>query len=955
MENICQILKVLFVETKSDDVIESWLQQKGLEGYLGNKLDIDLFSRQLSHIDPSKTLDQGNIVGRVVKDKYFQKNENDSQLTFCKSPNVFNVLLHYSSSRLTLQNNTPICKYKDLLSWHQVTRELGEDLFVTSYLASLDILRREERIRFDWKSCVGHNATELNEIFSGEMMDIHAHLKGSSYNVDLNWIYLMNHIGGHERQFKEFDNKILYPESSYLYHHTSRSLYVKIVIAAVIRQFLFALGNHYDNLSIADVKDLNETQLLSLLHGKDLTFVDEQKYQESPKKRREKLEEMVWSFKDRRRSAELYNIEKVLKCTSFEEIDEYLDKIQTKLDLWRHIKGRKFYFRDLKEAIPDYAMVGKEKSVRAILCGERRLMYRMFSLVYSGEILSTSYSTLFYIYLLIKEEFRKEMVQINQTNGFANFSLYESRKTDFIPENSVYDRILPYLAVGTFLKDGKNGNRYMEVRITPKDTARKDMMSLKTTDRNVLDSGLQNPWSVIGVKRSHGEIMRDSKEKSRIEDSYKEQYHYVFHFIKIFDKIGYNDDVLSILPRHEYLRSKVKKQAMALFNFRNSGSKYVKRLTGIDAANSEIFCRPEVFATAFRFLKGHEITTKETERPADLGMTYHVGEDFYDIVDGLRAVDEVLVYFNFRNGCRLGHALVLGTDVEQYYKRRNFRINATKQVVLDNVAWLYVQSERVGASTQVLGYLKEVFQQYYQEVYRSLNDLKDISVYIYYQSWLLRGDDPHSYALCEKGNTGKFEYKVADGIMNSADSWDTASINSLPEVILARKNLQAVKLYYHYHFNGKVKKVEAQGEILRIQPAIRQELMSTIYKVQLALLNQIEKYHIAIECNPTSNFKIGEMARYDEHPITKFYNKGLNTPYAEHHICVSINTDDAGVFATSLEREYSVMALALEKVEDEQFKNSPRAIMEWLDNIRKMSREQKFYKGESDTNAENGA
>lgn len=149
MENICQILKVLFVETKSDDVIESWLQQKGLEGYLGNKLDIDLFSRQLSHIDPSKTLDQGNIVGRVVKDKYFQKNENDSQLTFCKSPNVFNVLLHYSSSRLTLQNNTPICKYKDLLSWHQVTRELGEDLFVTSYLASLDILRREERIRFD--------------------------------------------------------------------------------------------------------------------------------------------------------------------------------------------------------------------------------------------------------------------------------------------------------------------------------------------------------------------------------------------------------------------------------------------------------------------------------------------------------------------------------------------------------------------------------------------------------------------------------------------------------------------------------------------------------------------------------------------------------------------------------------------------------------------------------------
>ena len=109
-------------------------------------------------------------------------------------------------------------------------------------------------------------------------------------------------------------------------------------------------------------------------------------------------------------------------------------------------------------------------------------------------------------------------------------------------------------------------------------------------------------------------------------------------------------------------------------------------------------------------------------------------------------------------------------------------------------------------------------------------------------------------------------------------------------------------------------------------------------------MNRIESYHIAIECNPSSNYKIGEMRRYDEHPITKFYNKGLNTPYKDHHICVSINTDDAGVFSTTLEREYSLIALALEKVEDEHFSNSPRDIKDWLNNIRKMSREQVFFK-----------
>lgn len=67
------------------------------------------------------------------------------------------------------------------------------------------------------------------------------------------------------------------------------------------------------------------------------------------------------------------------------------------------------------------------------------------------------------------------------------------------------------------------------------------------------------------------------------------------------------------------------------------------RIRGIDAANSEILARPEVFAQAFRFLR-NELRT-DTQYPNNLGMTYHVGEDFLDAVDGLRAVDEVLTFY----------------------------------------------------------------------------------------------------------------------------------------------------------------------------------------------------------------------------------------------------------------------------------------------------------------------
>ena len=70
----------------------------------------------------------------------------------------------------------------------------------------------------------------------------------------------------------------------------------------------------------------------------------------------------------------------------------------------------------------------------------------------------------------------------------------------------------------------------------------------------------------------------------------------------------------------------------------------------------------------------------------------------------------------------------------------------------------------------------------------------------------------------------------------------------------------------------------------------------------------------------------------------------MSSPHPHHAISVSINTDDAGILSTSLEREYSLMALAFEKHEDEEHPNTPREIMEWLERVRLMAKEQCFNK-----------
>lgn len=57
-------------------------------------------------------------------------------------------------------------------------------------------------------------------------------------------------------------------------------------------------------------------------------------------------------------------------------------------------------------------------------------MYRMFKKIFDGTV-DSNIATLFYIYLLIKSEFRNEIVQLNDSVGFANFADYQDRKVLF--------------------------------------------------------------------------------------------------------------------------------------------------------------------------------------------------------------------------------------------------------------------------------------------------------------------------------------------------------------------------------------------------------------------------------------------------------------------------------------------------------------------------------------------
>ena len=117
-----------------------------------------------------------------------------------------------------------------------------------------------------------------------------------------------------------------------------------------------------------------------------------------------------------------------------------------------------------------------------------------------------------------------------------------------------------------------------------------------------------------------------------------------------------------------------------------------------------------------------------------------------------------------------------------------------------------------------------------------------------------------------------------------------------------------------------------------------------IYQLQDCMIKILVNKGIAIETNPSSNYMIGTIKKYDQHPIVRFNSRKLKQAVPGMSLSVSINTDDQGVFDTLLENEYALMVLALEKAKDEEGNKlyDIEDIYEWLNYVREMGIEHSF-------------
>ena len=851
LNNLQHCIKALLLDADSNRLMEAFLSEQ-------YELTEDQLVRQLRHECDNYTLDQVKAVARMYRTNWILPGATKEHVKYAQQSTLFNMLLHFvDNGLLHMDDEEPVCQWEGVLRWHELTTFIGEDVMVCAYMAGHDLInpRAQRRKNFNWVPYVRTDDVKLNVLLDMPLADIHAHLKGSSMNFEINWICLMNHIEGRREKFRELEKKV---QSDYANEKREvGDLYRKAVLAAAIR-----------------------LHLLELLYDTSSSMSD--------------------------------MLDKLMKCSETEVIME-ANKLQSKIENKRQTIGRVYESEyGGVRTIFDYAIINgisvDEVNSLTLLSGERYLLYTLMRNIYSDEYNGPKVSFLLYMYLVIKNEIRHEITQLNNSVGFDNFSIYEDRKQIFVKGHKHYENASIHLAIKGFFGERNPSNRYHETRITPCNSGKEIVRNIQK-----LDSAIES----------------DLLKKEETRWNYK----YIFHFIKLPDEQPTSE------CRHYKLRQIVKKQAQAIYDYRNSlvkgkNNEYLAdRAVGIDAANSEIACRPEVFAQAFRYLRHHTIEHPEIHRPHNLGITYHVGEDFMDVVDGLRAVTEAVKFLQLRNGDRVGHGLVLGVDVDEYYEARNYTIVMSLQMIIDNMAWLYHFVRELKEYGHILGEIRETFENCYRRVY--CNSLVP-SIDIYYGSMLLRGDAPECY---------KVDGKVVNPGGDFAE-WLSKSLNSEESCNKARKQKEARKLYYQYHYDLDGKHNGAIYEEWRVT----KDVIGAIKVIQRQLLDEVEGMGLAIECNPTSNRRIGEFDRYDEHPILKFNNEGLNL-YPKRAISVSINTDDKGVFATSIEREYALIAHAVIRqfnMNGNGFNNHD--VYKWLNGIRHNSIVQRFDKN---TNLDN--
>lgn len=470
---------------------------------------------------------------------------------------------------------------------------------------------------------------------------------------------------------------------------------------------------------------------------------------------------------------------------------------------------------------------------------------------------------------LFIQEFQQAAQSTPGLGGFRRF-FSRTRRRAFI-ESPGQTAVLEYSDAAYFLTQSRSTLRRVELRLQPPNT----------------------PQGIMQVFRAWGYVEELFNLKSL-----KIDVTFAFHLLRSESRqhaaLQDGDPPPRVRAHASYDRTSA---AIHRFRCEPECASWARRVRRIDLAGQERDATPEVAAFPMRLLRSdrdaidqlpladptahrawkwmHANDEAFVEPHLDpLTLCCHAGEDFSHPLEGLFSMAMAMEGLALRPGDTIGHGLAAGWDVDLFN-----RDNATKRTItagrlFDTLLWARSSLSKLADADRFVyevNVIDRQLQSLFSDIYTAVVAVPQMPPLPVLEDLL-----PLRYVATRPENAAR---GTAIDHLFHAETW-------LENVISAR------------------------NRTLPLDQRIRSllDLASLTKRLQVHVLEQLDERGIAIEINPSSNFRVSGVDYLKDIPFAPLMQKAADA------ITATINTDDPGVFGSRIESEYALFLTTLREI-----------------------------------------
>lgn len=555
------------------------------------------------------------------------------------------------------------------------------------------------------------------------------------------------------------------------------------------------------------------------------------------------------------------------------------------------------------------------------------------------------FAQVFLCYIRIKNRYFRERFQSTDTKGLTFFRRYFRKSSDsfgaILPPQDETRVHMIYRAA--FQNQFRCENlQKLEVKISPPRVSLQNGQNLDQEGKRALCRKIARQLSTL-----IGAYLDTMADASAYRKNDPPTLGIVFHFIRGDTSHSSRDMCWTVQEGEDAsdLVSRTRNEGMAFLDALLTLLRHIPGLSelvvGIDTASEELYADPWVYAPVYHHAR-NRLNTYPVQREGgqhiqNLGLTYHVGEDYHHLLSGLRHIDEVLSHFGYKAGDRIGHGLALQLDVEDWIDSHEV-VSLPIMDYLEDLLWVWDLCGQ--EDLQLIAYRPELEQEIMRLAEKIYHNVRGITPQVLWRTYQ-RKFDPLMPEFCQR---------MYNSYLKGLEQKPIYPLSKLPAqrgfcVLLNGAELPPQdKLIQDEVWDSDKLLTTHYCPIYRShykQPCFvhnSRRFLPLFQKLQSYLREKIQYMGVYVETNPTSNLAIGDFRGLVDYPIDSLNDPEGWTDKAGA-VMMTVNSDDPLVFNTNVENELALVYHTL------SYRNISReATLKWIEKIRQYGMDSSFIR-----------